>query len=400
MPTFSYLAIDDLGRSHRGEQEAASESALEAWLKQQGQWLAEAAVVGGTPTGTGNRKVPSRVLIEFFLQLGIQLKEGIPILSALSFGAQEGTHAGFQHIQRDLLERVRAGGTLSDAMSAHPKTFVPLVINLVRAGERSGKLMEMCREIHRYYEWADRLKSDIRQALVYPASVFICTMLLMLLVFTFVVPKFTTMLSGLNVPLPFLTRAVMGASHFITHDGWMAGIGGVLAFAAFKLTVRHSPAFTLFLDRFKLALPVFGPLVWMICLSRFTQNLSLLLRAGVPLLDALAMTRSLVGNQVFERAIVKIEHGVNSGRQIHETMATESIFSRLVVRLVQVGETTGSLGESLLNAADFYNDTLPRQVKKLFSVIEPMIIIMLLIMVGCIAGAIFLPIISLLGGGG
>ena len=94
MPTFAYLAIDDLGRKHRGEQDAASESALEAWLKQQGQWLAESVVVGGAPTGTGNRKVPSRVLIEFFLQLGIQLKEGIPILSALSFGAQEGTHAG------------------------------------------------------------------------------------------------------------------------------------------------------------------------------------------------------------------------------------------------------------------------------------------------------------------
>src|SRR5882672_309116 len=155
MPTYQYTAVDDLGQKQRGQMEAASESALEALLRKQGHWLAEARERSTrTPTRSrarGNRPAPRRVLIEFFLQTGLQLQTGIALVDALGFGLEHQTNVGFRAVQRELLERVRAGSSFSEALAAHPRTFAPLVISLVRAGESSGRLTETCAEIRRNY---------------------------------------------------------------------------------------------------------------------------------------------------------------------------------------------------------------------------------------------------------
>lgn len=399
MPLYRYTALDEVGRSLRGQMEASSEAALEAVLRKQGQWLTEArsrAVEANAKVRPrGNRPVSCRVLIEFFLQTGLQLRSGVSLVEALAFGLEDEANAAFQSVQREVLDRVRAGSTFSEALTAHPRTFAPLVVNLIKAGESSGRLAETCVEIRRYYEWVDRLMADIRQALLYPAFVLVATIVFFFLVFTFLIPRFALVLTEIKVPLPLLTRLMLDMSAFMTGHGWLIGGAIALLFFALKFGPTISGRFARALDWLKLTLPIFGPIHHLICLSRVAQNLATLYRAGIPLLASLQLCRALVGNRLLEEALVTVEASVNAGRPMNESMRENPVFSRLMVQMVGVGEATGTLGDSLQHVSDYYNEVVPRQVKKLLSILEPVMIIGLVIMVGLVALAVFLPIVSM-----
>lgn len=400
MPLFNYIAIDGVGRKCRGQMEAASEAALESLLEKQGRWLAEAragAVVTHSKRRQCKIKVPRRHLIEFFLQLGIQLKAGIPIFSALAFGATECVHTGFRFVQKDLLDRVQAGEPLSEAMAEYPRVFPPMVINLMRSGEASGRMPETCRELHQHYEWLDRVVADVRQALIYPSFVLLSTIGFVFVLFTFLVPRFAVLLTELKVPLPLLTQIMMGLSDsMVAHWPWILFLPPSFL-VAMRSLCRWSPGLALGWDRCKLALPVFGPLNRLIGLSRFAHNVAVLYRAGIPLLESLRLCRGLMGNLVLSRAVEQIEAGVNEGVPMHEIMARQQVFSKLILQMVMVGENTGQLGEALQNVADYYNDVIPRQIKKIFTILEPAMILCLIALVGVVALSIFLPIANLLG---
>jgi type IV pilus assembly protein PilC len=399
MPTYQYTAVNDLGHKLRGQMEAVSEPALEAMLRTRGQWLAEArerSVIGPKRSRRGNRPVPRRILIEFFLQTGLQLKTGIALADALGFGLEHQTNPGFRSVQRDLLERVRAGSSFSEALSAHPRTFAPLVISLVRAGESSGRLAETCAEIRRNYEWIDRLMADMRQALLYPAFVLVATILFFFLVFTYLIPRFAAVLTEIKVKMPWLTRVFLDISAFMSAHGMAVGIGLVAIGAGLAFAPRLSPPIARLFDRATLALPVVGPIHHLMCLSRVAQNLATLYRSGIPLLQSLQLCRSLVGNRLIEDAMAEVESSVNAGRPMNEAMKANPLFSRLMVQMVAVGESTGSLGDSLQHVSDYYDELVPRQVKKFLSILEPMMIIALIFMVGTVALAVFLPIATML----
>jgi type IV pilus assembly protein PilC len=400
MPTYQYLAVDDLGQKLRGQTEAASESALEATLRKQGQWLAEAreqqAATPARRRRRGNYRVPRRVLIEFFLQTGLQLQTGIALVDALGFGLDHQMHMGFRAVQRDLLERVRAGSPFSEALAAHPRTFAPLVISLTRAGESSGRLAETCAEIRRNYEWLDRLAADMRQALLYPAFVLVATLVFFFLVFTFLIPRFAAVLTAIKIEMPWLTRVFLGISAFMTEHGLAVGLGMVATGVGLTIAPRLSPVIARLFDRARLALPIVGPIHHLMCLSRLAQNLATLYRSGIPLLQSLQLCRSLVGNRILEEAVADVERNVNTGQPMNESMKPNPIFSRLMVQMVAVGESTGSLGDSLQHVSDYYDELVPRQVKKFLSILEPTLIIVLIFMVGTVALAVFLPIATML----
>jgi type IV pilus assembly protein PilC len=399
MPLYRYTALDEAGRSLRGQMEASTEAALDAILRKQGQWLTDARARAAEPNvkarPRGNRAVSRRVLIEFFLQTGLQLRSGVALVEALGFGLEEEANAAFQSVQRAMLDQVKAGSSFSEALSAHPRTFAPLVINLIRAGESSGRLAETCVEIRRYYEWIDRLMADIRQALLYPAFVLVATIGFFFLVFTFLIPRFAVVLTEIKVPLPLLTRLMLDTSQFMTRNGWWVGGAIALVLLGLKFGPGLSGRIAHALDSVKLAVPIFGPIHHLICLSRVAQNLATLYRAGIPLLASLQLCRALVGNRVLEQALVTVETAVSAGRPMNESMRENRVFSRLMVQMVAVGEATGTLGDSLQHVSDYYNDIVPRQVKKLLSILEPLMIVGLVVMVGLVALAVFLPIVSL-----
>jgi len=296
-----------------------------------------------------------------------------------------------------VLERVRAGASFSEGLAAHPRTFAPLVVNLIRAGESSGRLAETCGELRRYYEWLDRLMADVRQALIYPVVVLSVTTVFFFVMFTTLIPRFAAVLLELKVHLPLLTRLLLDTSHFLTHYGWVIGAALALIIVSLKWGPKWSPRFGRALDAAKLRLPIFGPLLNLLCQARFAQNLATLYGSGVPLLESLRLCRPLVGNRLMEEAVEEVQAGVNAGRPLHEVMKENLLFSRLMVQMVAVGEGSGTLGESLQHVADYYNDVVPRQVKKFLTLLEPAMILGLIGLVGIVALAVFLPIADMLG---
>jgi type II secretory pathway component PulF len=398
MPTFSYISIDASGHTRRGHSEATSEPALEFRLKKAGQWLVEADEVRVLVRArrAGNRPVPRRALIEFFFQLGMQLRSGITIISALDFGARQCAHPVLRIIQQDLLDQVGAGRPLSEAMAAHPRTFAPLTVNLVRAAEASGQLSETCYQIRDYYEWLDRLLSDIRRALIYPAFVLTAALAFVILIFGFVVPRFAALLNELKVPLPAATLMIMQVSELLTRHGvaLLAGTGATVA--GWLFLPRWVPGLRLWQDRLKLSLPLFGDLVRLICVARFARNFAVVFRAGVTLLETLDLIRRVAGNQVLERAVVDIQTSAEQGRKLHEAMSRHSVFSPLVVHLVEVGENSGTLAEALTNVAEYHQELLGREVKKRLAILEPVLMVVLIGLVGVVAVALVLPLAKLM----
>ena len=401
MPVFNFVAINEKGREYSGREEAISESALEGRLRKMGHWVADLKearpLLRNKALGSkGGHRVPSRLITEFFLQLSMQLKAGIPLFNALSNETVDSGSPRFRQVMIDLTERVQAGQSLSEAMTCHPRVFPKLIVNILKAGEASGKLAESCQQVRHYLEWQDKMMADVKQALIYPGFILVAALLFVLLVFTFVIPKFSKLLAEMNVPLPTVTKVVMDISQFFVGH-WLTVIlstFGVLA--SYSLAMKFSKAFSYFMDAVKLKLPVIGQLYHMIGLSRFAQNLSIIYTSGIPLLEALGLVGDLVGNRVLERAVADLRRAVSEGKQMHTAMSAHPVFSRLVLQMVAVGETTGSLGTALDNVAQYYDEILPRMIKRMFSLLEPLMILGLIVFLGIIAMAVFLPIVSMI----
>lgn len=400
MPTYRFTAIDEEGQTCRGQREAASQTALGALLRREGQWLAEAreSTGGNDPPvrRVRGRRVPQRVLEQFFLSLSLQLKAGVNVVTALTFGVDKDTTAGFREVHADVLDRVKSGTPLSEALAAHPRTFSVLVINLVKAGEASGRLGEVCDEVRRHFEWSDRLLGDVKQALIYPITLCFAAASFFFVVFTFFIPRFSGVLRELGVPLPLLTRVMIRVSDFVMQHYFLVGLTLVGPPLLGWLGIRTSAAFAQWVDGVKLRLPLVGPILWQTSLCRLVQNLATLYGAGIPLLDALKLCRPLVGNRRIQEGLAVVHDGVAAGRPLHDTMSRSSLFPPMVVQMTALGESTGTLDQSLQSVANYYNVTVPRAVKKVFTVFEPLMIVALLVVVGTIVLSVFLPIASAL----
>lgn len=401
MPNYRFTAIDEDGRTLRGLREAPSEAALGVILRRDGHWLAEAreafALGPVSESRTSGRAVSARTLEQFFLSMSLQLKAGVNVVSALTFGLDPNTPAGFRAVHADLLRQVRSGTPLSEAMAAHPKTFSTVVTNLLKAGEASGRLGEVCDEVRRHFEWSDRLSGDVRQALIYPITLLVATAVFFVIVFTFFIPRFSGVLKELGVTLPLLTRIMIQISDFVLAHYVVVGAALMGPPVLVMAGIRLSTEFACWVDRQKLNVPLIGPILWQMCLSRVVQNLATLYKAGIPLLDALKLCQPLVANRVVQTSIATLQAGVAAGRPLHETMAQCPVFPPMVVQMTALGESTGTLDQALQSVANYYDVIVPRSVKKLFSLFEPFMILTLLLVVGTIVLSVFLPIASALG---
>jgi len=400
MPYYRFIAIDDKGETHRGYREAASEAVLGTLLRREGHWLAEARESRVNPRASSRRfhvrRVPQRVLEQFFLSLSLQLNAGVDVVAALTFGLQSDAPASFRAIHANVLQRVKSGVPLSEAMALHPGTFSTVVINLVRAGEACGRLGEVCDEIRHLFEWHSRLLGDVKQALIYPITLLLAAISFFFVVFTFFIPRFSLVLRELGVPLPWLTRVMIQASDLLQDHFILAGLALILPPVTIALGCRASQRFALGFDGLKLRLPFVGPILWQTCLCRLTHNLATLYQSGISLLEALRLCEPLVGNRLLQASLKSVQEGVAAGRSLHETLSQSALFPPMVVQMTALGETTGTLDQSLKNVARYYDIMVPRAVKQLFVVFEPVMILGLLLIVGTIVLSVFLPIASTL----
>lgn len=418
MAIFSYKAIDKFGKEVADEIEVASYDEAIKKIRNLGYFPTQvtarkekkkagpgtkAALESG---GKGLRMdirlpflgigtVKSKHVTIFIRQLATLIGAGLPLVRSLNILRDQTRHSTFREIIDNLSQQVEAGGTFSDALLKHPKIFSKLFVNTVKAGEAGGVLEVVLTRLAEFREKAEKLSSRIRAALIYPILVISIAIGVLIFLMIFVIPKFMELYEDLGTELPLPTLVLMQISNFL-QQRWIVGMFFIgLLVMVYNLLVRLNVV-RAFIDRIKLELPVFGILIQKVSIARFSRTLGTLISSGVPILQALLITKDTSGNEIIARSLGKVHDSIREGESIAGPLAKTRIFPLMVVNMINVGEETGSLDQMLNKIADTYEDEVDITVSALTSLLEPILIILMGLIVGSIVIAMFLPLVKLL----
>lgn len=397
MTTYRYRGVDAQGRRRTGEVRASNEADLEQTLRTGGVWLLEVQPEAlSNPQRRRRLRVRRRDLCQFCAQMEFLTRVGVPLIQGLELTARDGERRNWSALLLDLRRSLEAGMPLAAAMEVYPDVFRPEFTQLIRAGEASGSLPDAFAELRKHLEWQEQITSDVRQATLYPLTVLAAAVLFVGILFTVVVPKFVALLSLVKVPLPWPTRIVFGLSTGIRSSGALIPALPALALAVAAGLRGRSARFALACERVALRVPVWGSLLQLLIVGRFARSLAVLYRNGVSLLPALDLVRDLLGSRTAAAAVRDVRRRIESGEPLSDALAAQPIFPPLLVRLTRVGERTGQLDQTLENVAKYYLDLVPQRVQRLLGLLEPALILGLVGLVGFVALAVYLPILSLI----
>jgi type IV pilus assembly protein PilC len=343
--------------------------------------------------------VKPKVLMIFTRQLATLVDAGLPLLRGLNVLAKQERDGVLKNTINKLADSIQGGSTFSEGLAQHPRVFNNLYVNMVKAGELGGVLEVVLTRLAEFQEKAQRIKNKVAAALVYPLIVMVLAFGIMAFLLVFIVPRFQAIFHDMlgDKPLPAITVLVVSVSNFV-QEHWAILLGALAAvIVGYKMMARTRGGRNA-LDRIKLRLPVFGDLIRKTAISRFTRTLGTLVTSGVPILQALAITRETAGNNVIARAISQVHDSVKEGESIVVPLETSGAFPPMVISMIDVGEETGQLPEMLLKIAEVYDDEVDNSVAAVTSLLEPMMIVFLAVVVGTIVVALFMPLISIISG--
>ena len=342
-------------------------------------------------------KVKAKILTTFTRQLATLVDAGLPLLRGLRVLEKQERNPTLKSIISDLALSIEGGSTFSEGLAQHPKVFNRLYVNMVKAGELGGVLEVVLTRLSEFMEKAQKIKGKVVAAMFYPVAVLIVATAIMIVLMTVVIPKFKEVFSGLaeGASLPAFTRLVMGISDIIKDHIVYTAIGVVIFFVLFALFKRTKFGRHAW-DKFKLKMPVIGPVVSKVAISRFTRTLGTLISSGVPILQALTIVKETAGNVIVSNAVGAVHESVKEGETITAPLESSGVFPPMVISMVDVGEQTGALPEMLLKIADNYDEEVDNAVAAMTSLLEPIMIVCLAVIVGSIVIAMFLPLIDLM----
>jgi type IV pilus assembly protein PilC len=401
MPTYVFKGRNRLNEIVVGERVAADRSSLEAVLRREQVILTNAREKGREISlpKLGREKVKHKQLALFTRQFSVMLDAGLPLVQCLEILGQQQDNKHFQKVLLQTRSDVEAGMTLADAMAKHPKVFEPLYSNMVAAGETGGILDIILQRLSTYLEKMVKLKSDVKSALIYPIAVIVISIIVISIIMIVVIPAFKNIFEGLLGPgekLPWLTELVVSMSLFLAGYWWLiALVLGIFVFSG-KAYYKTDHGEHL-IDAMLLKLPIFGPILKKIALSRFSRTLSTLLSSGVPILESLDITARTAGNVVVGEGIIKIRTAIEQGQTFVEPLKANPIFPIMVSQMIGVGEQTGALDAMLSKIADFYEQEVDAAIANLLSLMEPAMILFLGVTIGTIVIAMYLPLFTLIG---
>ncbi|MGD1089392.1 MAG: type II secretion system F family protein [Verrucomicrobiota bacterium] len=423
MPKFSYVALDAHGKETKGTIEVASQNEAISRVKEMGFFptkIAEAsekikekkfgkkvksAAKSGKKGGALNisikipglsGKVKPKVLTTFTRQLATLVDAGLPLLRGLRVLEKQERNATLKGILGELALAIEGGSTFSEALAQHPKVFNRLFVNMVKAGELGGVLEVVLKRLAEFSEKAQKIKGKVKAALFYPIAVMIVAIGILILLMVYVVPKFQDVFAGMNITLPGFTLFVLAVSNMIkNHILQTAGIVAVCVIL-FLLVINKTKIGRRIWDKFKLKMPVLGPVISKVAISRFTRTLGTLVSSGVPILQSLTIVKETAGNVIISNAVASVHESVKEGETITAPLESSGAFPPMVVSMVDVGEQTGALPEMLLKIADNYDEEVDNAVSAMTSLLEPIMIIFLAVIVGSIVIAMFLPLIKMI----
>jgi type IV pilus assembly protein PilC len=425
MATFAYEALNATGKPQKGTVEAATSEEAIARIKSQGyfptqvreQKVKKSAVAGeGAKVKKKKSKglsiggVSNKQLTTFTRQLSTLQDAGLPLLRSLQILESQLKPGKLKNILQDVCEEVEGGTALSEAMAKHPAAFNRLYYKMVAAGEVGGVLDVILQRLAEFMEKAERLRRRIKGALVYPAVVITVAIAILSFIMIVIIPKFEAIFLDFGVALPWLTMALINTSRWMagTHPeqvipGWAIVIPSpIIGWIAWKLIRKAGPGRAV-TDTMLMWTPIFGNLVKKTSIARFTRTLGTLISAGVPILEAILITRDTSGNYVFEKALNKVHDSIREGESFAVPLRESKTCDAIVVNMIDVGEETGELDSMLMKIADNYDDEVDVAVAALVSLLEPLMVVVLGGIVGTIVVAMFMPMVamieSLQGGG-
>lgn len=398
MPVFKFRALDHTAQPRFGTLAAVDEAELADLLGQQGLTLVEARSALFPEWGELFRpKFSDKKLRDFTYLLKLVYVSGIPLLGGLQ-GIMEGqTDRELRETIQHLHSGVESGKSLSASMEERPRVFPGYYVQMIRAGEVSSTLDKSVDGLLNYLEWQADFTKTVRSFFIYPLTILTILLLLGGILIIFVFPGLMKVFTKLDVVLPLPTRIIIAISGFAQHYGLLVGGVAVAAFIALKLWGRSGEG-RRFIDGLILALPVVGPLVIKINLSRYFKTLATLYAAGLEIQHTFQAASSVVGNLVLREKLGAISLAISGGEAIHRAMLNLGMFQGLVVEMVGMGERTGNLESALLRVCSIYDREVPETIKKLFAVIEPLTVLIMGGMVLLVLLAVFLPIYSIVGG--
>ena len=341
------------------------------------------------------RKPKLQELATFTTQLANLLKSGMPLtvaLNSMTYLESKGIPA---EVSRDLKQEVTEGRGLSDAMAKQPRIFSDLYVNMVRAGESSGSLVEVLRRMADHFQQFAEVQSKFKSALIYPAMVCCVGAGIVAFFMFFMMPRFMEIFKGFDVALPLPTRMLMGFSNFLIHYWWLIGFVVIVAVILFK-RFQASEEGSRKIDEWKMSAPVVGKVVKLNLFGQFARTLGTLLQNGVPVLTALKITEQVLDNRLIKEAIVKTREAVTDGKTLAQPLGQSKLFPQLMVDLVRIGEETGDVPGALNNLADTFESELQIGLRVMTQLIEPILIIVMAIVVGFLLISILLPLFRLI----
>lgn len=404
MSNYFYKAADSSGKVVSGTMEAEEERGVVAELQNMGFIPIRVALA----RGNGRRLnvdisgqilsvfkgVSTKDVMIFTQDLSVLLEAGLPLDRALSILKDAAEKERFKEVVGDMLKTVQGGGYLSDALAKHPRVFSTLYVNMVRAGEAGGVLEAVLGRLGTFLENSQDLKDYIKSALVYPVFLVLVGGVSIIILLTFVLPKFSIIFGDMGQAIPLTTRFLLGLSH-ILRDYWWVILGGLGAACFFFRRYLGTPGGRLKLDQTKISLPVAGDLVKKIEVARFARTLGTLTKSGVPILQALSLVKDVMANQVIARSMEEVYDRVKEGERLSKPLHDMGIFPSLAIQMITVGEETGRLDSMLLRVAENYEKAVRNLVKRFISLLEPAMILAMGLVVGFIVISMLMAIFSM-----
>jgi type IV pilus assembly protein PilC len=415
--------MDSRGKETKGTLEVANQNEAIGRIKEMGFFPTKVVEDKGGPAQAAGKKTPakggkkggvnlnfqisipglsgrvkSKVLTTFTRQLATLVQAGLPLLRGLRVLQKQERNANLKGILGDLAVSIEGGSTFSEALAQHPKVFNRLFVNMVKAGEIGGVLEVVLKRLSEFMEKAQKIKGKIVAAMFYPCAVLVVATAIMGVLMVFVIPKFKDIFAGTlggGRQLPGFTTFVLNVSDSIkTH--FIRTILEILSIViVFNIIIRMKFGRKLW-DKFKLIVPVLGPVISKVAIARFTRTLGTLISSGVPILQALTIVKETSGNVIVSNAVGAIHESVKEGETITAPLEASGVFPPMVISMVDVGEQTGALPEMLMKIADNYEEEVDNAVAAMTSLLEPIMIVFLAVIVGSIVIAMFLPLIDLM----
>jgi type IV pilus assembly protein PilC len=414
MPTYAFEAMNSSGQEVKDEIDAETSEEAIAKIRSKGYFPTKVREKAAKKKVSKKKEeaqplvakrkmplsiggVPRKQLVTFTRQLSTLQDAGLPILRSLQILEQQQKPGLLKAIIGGVADEVEGGGTLSDAMANYPKAFDKLYVNMINAGEAGGVLDIILARLADFMEKAAKLKKKVIGAMIYPAVVISIAVGIVSMIMIFVIPKFEQIFKDFKTELPGITKILLAVSRWFANDyGWAYVLFSPIAFILLIKLIRISEGGKYFVDLVKLKIPILGSILAKTAIARFTRTLGTLISAGVPILDAINITKETAGNEVYARALAKVHDAIREGESMADPLRATKVCDAIVVNMVDVGEETGDLDKMLIKVADNYDSDVDVLVGSLISILEPVMVVVLGVIVGFIVIALFAPMISLI----